>query len=133
GATFGRVYLEFGDLLLRRASSDPARGTPLIREARDTIEELKATELQDYFRDSCVTSFIAKRRSIDTIAPGTAVIYPIALADRLELLVSFGDEQRQFTVPIPEAELRDEVQRFRELLAKRTTNEYRVRARQVYH
>jgi len=130
--TFGPVYLEFSDLLLRRASSDPARATPLIREARDTIEELKETELQDYFRDSCVTSFLAKRRSIDTIAPGTAVIYPIALPDRLELLVSFGDEQRQFTAPIPETNLRDEVQRFRELLEKRTTNEYLVPARQLY-
>jgi CHAT domain-containing protein len=130
--TFGPVYLEYSDLLLRRASSDSARATPLIREARDTIEQLKETELQDYFRDSCVTSFIAKRRPIETIAPGTAVIYPIALPDRLELLVSFGDEQRQFTAPIPETSLRDEVQRFRELLEKRTTNEYLVLARQLY-
>lgn len=130
--TFGPVYLEYSDLLLRRASSDPARATPLIREARDTIEKLKETELQDYFRDSCVTSFIAKQRSIETIAPGTAVIYPIALPDRLELLVSFGDEQRQFTALIPETTLRDEVQRFRELLEKRTTNEYLVPARQLY-
>jgi CHAT domain-containing protein len=60
------------------------------------------------------------------------VIYPIALPDRLELLVSFGDEQRQFTSPVPEASLRDEVQRFRELLEKRTTNEYLVPARQLY-
>ena len=131
-ATFGPVYLEYSDLLLRRASADPGRATPLIREARDTIEQLKETELQDYFRDTCVTSFIAERRSIDTIAPGTAVIYPIALPDRLELLVSFGDEQRQFTASIPEASLRDEVQRFRELLEKRTTNEYLVPARQLY-
>jgi CHAT domain-containing protein len=130
--TFGPVYLEYSDLLLRRASSDPARATPLIREARDTIERLKETELQDYFRDSCITSFIQKQRAIETIAPGTAVIYPIALPDRLELLVSFGDEQRQFTVPIPETALRDEVQRFRELLEKRTTNEYLVPARQIY-
>jgi len=131
-ATFGPVYLEFSDLLLRRASADSARATPLIREARDTIEQLKQTELQDYFRDSCVTSFIAKRRSIETVAAGTAVIYPIALPDRLELLVGFGDEQRQFTSPIPEASLRSEVQRFRELLEKRTTNEYLVPARQLY-
>jgi CHAT domain-containing protein len=130
--TFGPVYLQFSDLLLRRASADPARATPLIKEARDTIEQLKQTELQDYFRDSCVSSFVARRRSIETIAPGTAVIYPIALPDRLELLVSFGDEQRQFTSPIPEASLRDEVQRFRELLEKRTTNEYLVPARQLY-
>jgi CHAT domain-containing protein len=131
-ATFGPVYLEFSDLLLRRASADPGRAAPLIREARDNIEQLKQTELQDYFRDSCVTSFVAKRRSIETVAAGTAVIYPIALPDRLELLVSFGDEQRQFTSPIPEASLRNEVQRFRELLEKRTTNEYLVPARQLY-
>jgi CHAT domain-containing protein len=130
--TFGPVYLEFSDLLLRRASSDPARGAPLIREARDTIERLKVSELQDYFRDSCVTSFVAKRRSIETIAPGTAVLYPVVLPDRLELLVSFGDEQRQFTLPIPGPNLREEVQRFRELLEKRTTNEYLVPARQLY-
>jgi CHAT domain-containing protein len=130
--TFGPVYLEFGDLLLRRASSDPARAAGLIREARDTIERLKVSELQDYFRDSCVTSFVAKRRSIETIAPRTAVLYPIALPDRLELLVSFGDEQRQSTSPIAGSTLRDEVQRFRELLEKRTTNEYLVPARQLY-
>jgi CHAT domain-containing protein len=131
-ATFGPVYLQFSDLLLRRASSDPNHAAPLIREARETIEQLKETELQDYFRDTCVTSFLAKRRSIETIAPGTAVIYPIALPDRLELLVSIGDDQHQFTVPIPETGLRDEVQRFRELLEKRTTNEYLVPARQLY-
>jgi CHAT domain-containing protein len=130
--TFGPVYLEYSDLLLRRASSDPARATPILREARDTIEELKETELQDYFRDACVTSFMAQRRSIETVAPGSAVIYPIALSDRLELLVSFGDELRQFTSPISVTNLRDEVRRFRELLEKRTTNEYLVPARQLY-
>jgi CHAT domain-containing protein len=130
--TFGPVYLEFSDLLLRKASSDPARATVFINEARDTIERLKVSELQDYFRDACVTSFFAKRRSIETIAPGTAVLYPVALPDRLELLVSFGDEQRQFTSTIPAANLREEVQRFRELLEKRTTNEYLVPARQLY-
>ena len=112
--TFGPVYLEYSDLLLRRASSDPAQATKLLREARDTIEELKGTELQDYFRDAYVTSFLAQRRSIETLAPGTAVIYPIALSDRLELLVSFGNELRQFTSPIPVTKLRDEVRGFRE-------------------
>jgi len=131
-ATFGPVYLEFSDLLLRRASADPAHAAPLINEARVTIERLKETELQDYFRDTCITGFLARRRAVETISPGSAVIYPIALPDRLEMLVSFGDEQRQFTVPIPETTLRDEVQHLRELLEKRTTNEYLVPARQLY-
>ena len=130
--TFGPLYREFGDLLLRRSAADRAHAASLIREARDTIEQLKESELQDYFRDSCVTSFEARRQSIDTVAPGAAVLYPVSLPDRLELLVSFGQEQRQFTIPVSEPALRAEVQRFRELLEKRTTNEYLVPARQLY-
>jgi CHAT domain-containing protein len=130
--TLGPLYTEFTDLLLRQASADPAEAPALIREARDTVEKLKASELQDYFRDSCVANFEAQHRSIDTIAPGAAVLYPISLPDRVELLVSFGQEQRQFTIPVSEAALAGEVQRFRELLEKRTTNEYLVPARQLY-
>jgi CHAT domain-containing protein len=131
-ATFGPLYLEFTDLLLHRAAADAKNAQRLIAEARDTVERLKETELQDYFRDSCVTNFEAKQRSIETIAPGTAILYPISLPDRLEMLVSFGREQLQFTVGVPEASLREEVRHFRNLLEKRTTNEYLVPARQLY-
>ncbi len=130
--TFGPLYLEFTDLLLRRARTDPAESPALIREARDTIEELKETELQDYFRDTCVASFEAKKRSIESIAPGTAVLYPISLPDRLEMLVSIGGEEKQFTTAVPEPVLRQEVQQFRALLEKRTTNEYLVPAWRLY-
>jgi CHAT domain-containing protein len=130
--TYGPLYLEFTDLLLRRSSADPRHAAPLMREARDTVEQLKEAELQDYFRDSCVTSFEAKRRLIDTIAPGTAVLYPIVLPDRTELLVSFGQEQNQFTIAIEEKRLREQVLAFRQLLEKRTTNEYLPLARELY-
>jgi CHAT domain-containing protein len=118
--------------LLQRAAARPAAAPPLIREARNTVEALKESELQDYFRDPCVSSFLAKRRAIGTIAPGTAVIYPISFPDRLELLVSFGREERQFTIPVPEPVLRGEVTQFRALLEKRETNQYLIPARQLY-
>ena len=131
-ATFGPLYLQFTDLLLHRAAARAGEAQALIREARNTVEALKETELQDYFRDPCVSSFLARRRSIGIIAQGTAVIYPISLPHRLEMLVSFGREERQFTIPVPEAVLRGEVQQFRALLEKRTTNQYLVPARQLY-
>jgi CHAT domain-containing protein len=130
--TFGPLYREFSDLLLRRAAADPSHAQTLRLEARDTIERLKESELQDYFRDSCIADFKARQRTIETIAPGSAVLYPITFPDRVELLVSFGADQVQFTVPVSEATLSGEVQRFRELLEKRTTNEYLVPARQLY-
>ena len=131
--TFGPLYRQFADLLLQRARSDPAQAPALLREARDTIEALKESELQDYYRDSCVANFMARKQSVDTIAAGSAVLYPIALPDRLELLVSFGRDIRQFTVPVSEARLRTEVTLFRELLEKRTTNQYLVPAELLYN
>jgi CHAT domain-containing protein len=130
--TFGPLYLEFTDLLLRRSAANGGDAPALIKEAIGTVEQLKRSELQDYFRDSCVASFEAEKRSIQTIAPGTAVLYPISLPDRLEMLVGIGAEQRQFTLPVSETALRAEVEGFRALLEKRTTNEYLVPARQLY-
>ena len=131
-ATFGPLYLQFTALLLDRAKADPAAAQPLLREARATVDRLRESELQDYFHDSCVTAFQAQHKPIESIAPGTAVLYPVSLPDRLEILVSFGKEIRDLTVPIPENRLRREVTRFRELLEKRTTNEYLVPAQQLY-
>lgn len=130
--TFGPLYREFADLLLRQAPREPANRARLLREARDAIEQLKESELQDYFRDSCIANFSERRQSIDTVAPGAAVLYPIALPDRLELLVSFGPHIRQFTLPLREAALRSETRQFRELLEKRTTNQYLIPAEHLY-
>ncbi|MBV9555047.1 MAG: CHAT domain-containing protein [Alphaproteobacteria bacterium] len=130
---FGPFYLEFADLLLRQSAAGGGGAIPLIREARDTVEQLKESELQDYFQDSCVTSFAARQQSIDAVAPGTAILYPIVLSDRLELLVSVAGEQRQITLPLSEPSLRDQVNRLRPLLEKRTTNEYLPLAQQLYN
>ena len=131
-STFGPVYLEFADLLLRRARADSREAPVLLREARDVMEQLKASELQDYFRDPCVTNFEAKQRGIETVAPDTAVIYPIILPDRLELLVTAGGHDSQIVIPISAANLKLEVDQFRELLERRTTNEYIDVAKQLY-
>jgi len=130
--TFEPLYLQFVDLLLRRTSRAGAGAPELMREARGALESLKESELQDYFRDACVTNFEAKRRSVETITPGTAVIYPVVLPDRLELLVSFGTEIRQFTVPVAEARLRADVHDLRLALERRSTYEFLDPARRVY-
>jgi CHAT domain-containing protein len=131
--SFEPFYLEFANLLLQQSAANPGGAPVLIKEARDTVEQLKESELQDYFQDSCVTSFAARQQSIDTVASGTAILYPVVFADRLEMLVSLSGQQRQFTLPLPQARLRDQVQRFRLLLEKRTTNEFLPLAQELYN
>lgn len=123
------VYRGYADRLLRAASpGDPA---PLIR-ARAVMEQMKAAELEDYFKDDCVAALDSRSRPIDRVAERTAALYPILLPDRLEMLVSIGDGIRRVTVPVDRRTLTDAVDDFRRLLEKRSTHQYLDRARDLY-
>ncbi|MEO2237326.1 MAG: CHAT domain-containing protein, partial [Candidatus Poseidoniia archaeon] len=128
------IYLALVDLLLRTSTqvSTPQAQQRRLAEARHVVEQWKAAELRNYFRDSCAAELQATARSVETVDPGAAVVYPIVLADRLELLVSRASGIARFQVAIPASQLEREVRRFRQLLAKRTTREYQVPAQQLY-
>ncbi len=130
----GPLYLELADLLLQQAESlkdEQARQQTLL-EARDTVEQLKSVELEDYFEDECVSLLRAKTTRIETISPTTAVIYIITLPDRTVLLVGLTSGLTQFSLPVGEADLTAEIRLFRTHLEKRTTNEYLAEAQQLY-
>lgn len=128
------TYLGYVDLLLERsrATDDAqARDSDLLR-ARDTLEAFKAEELRDYFADECVDRYRRRIARVEEVAGGTAVLYPILFPDRLELLVSDAHGITERRVDVGEAELRDTVARFRELLVLRTTRQYLIPARTLY-
>ena len=133
-AEVGPAYLGYTDLLLRRAAAtgDATRVREGLREAQATIERFKTVELEDYFRDDCVARYLARTKPVEQTAPRTAVVYPVPLADRLELLVNIGDEVHQIKVPVTEARLREEALALRALLEKRTTYQYLPHARALY-
>ena len=129
------LFLGLADLLLREseASTDVAQTQALLKEARETIELLKTTEVQDYFQDDCVAAVRARVKELDdTIAEGTALLYPISLPDRLELLVSLPSGLVKYTVPVTNEALVKEVHLFRKRLEKRTTRQYMRQALQLY-
>ncbi len=128
------IYLALVDLLLRTSTqvSTPQVHQRRLAEARHVVEQWKAAELRNYFRDSCAAELQATARSVETVDPGAAVVYPIVLADRVELLVSRASGIARFQVAIPASQLEREVRHFRQLLAKRTTREYQVPAQQLY-
>lgn len=130
----GGIYFELADLLLTRAAAaqDPAQAEPSLREARDVIELFKADELRDYFRDECVDAARTKMTEVERTAATAAVLYPIPLKDRLELLVSLPTGLHRITVPVPAERLTREVRQLRLRLEKRTTREYLPHAQQLY-
>lgn len=130
----GPIYLELADLLLRRAehATNPAAAQTDLREARQTVEALKGAELEDYFQDDCVAALKSKTKGIDSLAAGTAALYPIVLPDRLAILVSFADGLRVYSTPVGARKLETEARALRRTLENRTTREYLRHARQIY-
>lgn len=125
------VYSGLVDLLLRRAhqSQDAGARQALLVEARGALEDLKAAELREYFRDACLD---AQRKATPEEIPGAFVVYPVVLPDRTELIVGFGGQLESFVSPVDRETLTAEVQAFRRQLERRTTRQYLTHAETLY-
>ena len=132
--TVGAVYFELADLLLRDADrdADPQKREAVLREARDTIELFKVAELQDYFHDDCVQAARAHATGLELVSKTAAVIYPIMLQDRLEILVSLPSGMVRRTVSVGAEALTEEIRAFRTFLEKRSTRQYLSHAKTLY-
>ncbi|MEE9147696.1 MAG: CHAT domain-containing protein [Candidatus Tectomicrobia bacterium] len=130
----GAVFFELVDLLLHRAASLQARERvePYLIEARAAVEMLKVAELRDYFQDDCVDAARSKVAQLDVVSQTAAVVYPILLPDRTELLVTLPTGLKRFAVPVTAATLTQEVREFRRKLEKRTTRQYLPHAQKLY-
>jgi CHAT domain-containing protein len=131
----GAIYFELADLLLQRAdhAQTDAEIQADLMAARDTAEDLKAAELEDYFQDDCANLLKAKITKIETISSTAAVIYIIPLADRTEILVNMPSGRiERVKSAATAAQLEETATAFRFNLEKRTTEEYLEQATQLY-
>lgn len=79
------IYRELVSLLL---DPDVTPSTVDLEKARKTIESLQLAELDNFFRAACLDG---NPVNIDAIDRQAAVIYPIVLPDRLEVIVSIPE------------------------------------------
>jgi CHAT domain-containing protein len=130
----GPLYFELADLLLQQAKSatDPKREQELLLEARDTVEQLKTVELEEYLCDDCVNVQRAKTRAIEAVDEHTAVVYLIPLATRTEVLVGLTSGLKRFTLDVGADALTAEVRLLRRNLETRTTYAYLTQAQQLH-
>ncbi len=106
------VYLSLANLLLRADSFQAQKSLQFaainnqtssnLELARQVIESLQLAELDNFFQDPCLeTADVAV--TIDKLDPQAAVIYPIVLGDRLEIILSLPNRPLQrFTTKVPE-------------------------------
>ncbi|MBF0123853.1 MAG: CHAT domain-containing protein [Magnetococcales bacterium] len=132
----GPVYYQLADLLLRQVDAAASREDKkaLLVETRDTIEVLKAAELQNLFQDECVTAMQSRTAGVEQLGHGTAVFYPILLEDRVELLLTMPDgEMKRHTTAVGRAKVEQTAQALRiELEEEIDGQEFLPHAKNLY-
>ena len=111
----GPVFFELADLLLQRSAGleDQALVERNLLAVRETLERVKVAEVQEYFQDQCLRGS-SESAAVERIAGESAVIYPILLPDRTELLVSLPSGLKQYTTPVGVGRLTAQVRDFRQ-------------------
>jgi CHAT domain-containing protein len=88
------IFREYISLLMEEEPSPPQ-----LTQARDVLESLQIVKLDNFFRDPC--SQVAEEPVIiDDVDAQAAVIYPILLQNRLEVILTLpGKPLRHYTTP----------------------------------
>ncbi|HAZ44418.1 MAG TPA: hypothetical protein DDW76_06320 [Cyanobacteria bacterium UBA11369] len=124
------VYRQLVDLLLQ---GEPTQ-TDLNR-ARQTLEALQLAEIEDFFREACIETKPNQIDNIvDNIDPSTAVIYPIILPNRIEVILKLPVKNLLHAVSyIPENDVETTLQSLRNNLERPDLNrQVKLDLNQVY-
>jgi CHAT domain-containing protein len=100
------VFHEYAELMLAITTPlrDQQQRNRNLRLIRDTLEQVKTAEIQEYYQDECVVADRLADPEPD-IPESAAVIYPILLPNRIEVLVGIGEDMHHFPTNLTTGEL----------------------------
>jgi CHAT domain-containing protein/tetratricopeptide (TPR) repeat protein len=135
------VYRQFVDLLLRPQTppfQEETAGTPSqenLYKAREVIEALQLAELDNFFREACLQPQQQLDQVVDQQAPTAAIIYPIILPDRLEVILKLPEQPlHHYVTPISQTDVENTIEQLRQnLIRPFTTREAQSLSQQVYN
>jgi CHAT domain-containing protein len=102
-----------------------------LAKARQVLEALQLAELDNFFGDACIKTKPVEIDQIDTTA---AVIYPIILSDRLEVILSIPNQPlRHYATQLPRQEIEKTLQNFYSALFPAYSRDERLQlSKQIY-
>lgn len=128
------IYRQLVDLLLQsEASSQPSQQN--LVQARSVIESLQLAELDNFFRVACLQGQPVQIDSvIDRDDPTAAVIYPIILKDRLEVILKLPQQPlRHYKTTIAQSEVEKLLEDLRQqIIQPHTLRKTQSLSKQVY-
>ncbi|MBD2295479.1 CHAT domain-containing protein [Anabaena sphaerica FACHB-251] len=131
GETVEPVYREYVELLLNPGTNtEPSQEQ--LKQARQVIESLQLAELDNFFRSACLEGQIVPIEQIQQSQ--AAVIYPIILKDRLEVILSLPQQAlHHYAAKVSQNEVEEVTEKLRFNLEKPyTTPEGKLLSAKVY-
>jgi CHAT domain-containing protein len=124
------ILTAYADLLLRTATTADLQER--LRQTRTVMESVKTLQLDQYFQDECITQLVRQRVALEDLPANVAVVYPVLLADRVEILVSAGNDIQRSPSPMARAALEVDAQALSVGLRQRTTQAWRGPSQRLY-
>ena len=122
------VYRELVNLLLADPNSSVSQAN--LEGAREVIESLQLAELNNFFREACLDAQVV---NIDSVDKKAAVIYPIILGDRLEVILSLPDRPLQhYSTEISNQKLETIIEEYRQNIVVRSRRNFYRSSEQLY-
>ncbi|RUT03588.1 hypothetical protein DSM106972_052270 [Dulcicalothrix desertica PCC 7102] len=128
------VYRQLVALLLE--SQTPGRPDPkVLDQARQHIEALQLAELDNFFKEACLQGKkVVLDKVVDKENPNTAILYPIILADTLQVIVKIPNQQlKLYTTKISLAEVETTVAQLRrDLIDPSAIESLKIQSQKLY-
>lgn len=128
------VYRQLVDLLLQsQGNSEPSQ--PNLAQARNVIESLQLAELDNFFRSACLEGkSVLIDQVVDQHNPSAAVIYPIILPDRLEVILKLPQQPlSRYTIHQSQREVEQILEQLQQKITEPdTVKEVKALSQKVY-
>ncbi|NJL63448.1 MAG: CHAT domain-containing protein [Methylacidiphilales bacterium] len=132
------VYRESVALLLQDPTLKDQNGQAnpkILDKARQRIEALQLAELDNFFREACLQGQkVILDRVVDRDNPKSAILYPIILADTIQIIVKLPNQPlKLYTSLVKETEVEQTVTKLRQDLTDPSAiRDLKMRSQQVY-
>ncbi|MBD2412472.1 CHAT domain-containing protein [Nostoc calcicola FACHB-3891] len=126
------IYRQSVELLLQ----EKGQGKPNLDKARQRIEALQLAELDNFFREACLSNqFVVLDNVVDRDNPNTAIFYPIILDKHLEVIVKLPNQSLiHKTSVVNRQEVEQVITKIRETIVEPDTNrQFQALSQQLYN
>jgi len=138
------IYRGYVDMLLQADSGVARDKQQTLREvqtlsqdylsqAQNAARSLRLAEMTNFLGEDCLQASPGQTVAVGQIDPTAAVIHPIVLKDRLEILLNLPNQSMQhFAVPVPQADVESLIKELRYYLVVRSRRRYLPLSQQLY-